>query len=406
MPSVAFGNEEHSFSIEAGDKLIIAEPSDDVPLLKESVFHERLKGTGFGSYIKNRPLVIVNDAFRPTPTGTVLSHLKKWYPEFQADYLIACGNHPAPDDDDIAKIFSGYIRGESENIFIHNSRDPESMCNAGEFEGRPVFINKLLFEYSSIIIIGSVEPHYFAGFTGGRKSIIPGLADLETTRRNHAHAVSLDAQPMRLKGNPMAENLQDLVDAISLPPLISIQLVLNRKHEIIDAYAGDLKSSFDNAVSKVEDLYSHKSPHPFDLVIAEMRPPLDRNLYQLQKAVENCQMAVADGGTVLAVSSCYEGVGNDEFYHLAGKLFDESMVLSHAAMDNPPMGIHKLSRIIMMSKRISVKALTGLKQEIVKQIYWEPAVSIDAEIQKLRNKKEKINILIVRDAGQMVAKLD
>ncbi|MEE9443071.1 MAG: lactate racemase domain-containing protein [candidate division Zixibacteria bacterium] len=404
MPSVAFGNEQHSFSIESGDTLIIAEPSDDVPLLDETVFQERLKEAGFDSFIENRPLVIVNDAFRPTPTGTVLSHLKKWYPEFQADYLIACGNHPAPDDDDVAMIFSGYKLGEGERIFSHDSRNPESMRNGGEFERRPVLVNKLLFEYPAIIIIGSVEPHYFAGFTGGRKSIIPGLADFETTRRNHALAVSPEAQPLRLNGNPMAENLQDLIDIISLPPLISIQLVLNRNHKIIDAFAGDLKTSFDEAVSIVEDLYAYKASHSFDLVIAEMLPPLDRNLYQLQKAVENCQMVVADGGTVLAVSSCSEGIGNDEFYRLAGKLSDESMVLSHAAMDNPPMGIHKLSRIIMMSKRINVRALTGLKPEIVEQIYWEPAVSIDAEIQKLRYQKENLNILIVRDAGQMVAK--
>lgn len=406
MPSVAFGNEECSFSIGSGDVLIVAEPRDDVPLLNESLFQQRLKDTGFGSLINNRPLVIVNDAFRPTPTGIVLSHLKKFYPDFQADYLIACGNHPAPDDNDIDKIFSGYNRGENERVFSHNSRDPESMCNGGDFEGRPILINKLLFEYPAIIIIGSVEPHYFAGFTGGRKSIIPGLADLETTRRNHANAVSLEAQPLRIKGNPMAENLQDLVNSVSLPALRSIQLVLNRKHEIIDAFAGDLKSSFESAVAIVEDLYSYKSSRPFDLVIAEMLPPLDRNLYQLQKAVENCQMAVTDGGTVLAVSRCHEGVGNDEFYRLAGKLYDESMVFESAALENPPMGIHKLSRIISMSKRISVKAMTGLKQEMVKQVYWEPAVSIDAEIQKLRNKKEKLNILIVRDAGQMVAKLD
>ncbi|MFH1701134.1 MAG: lactate racemase domain-containing protein [Candidatus Zixiibacteriota bacterium] len=406
MPSVAFGNEEHSFSIESGDTLIIAEPSDDVPLLNESVFLERLKIAGFEDLTKNRLMVIVNDAFRPTPTGIVLSQLKKWYPDFQADYVIATGNHPVPDEEEISQIFNGYNRNDNEKIFVHDSRGPETMQNSGEFSGNPIYLNRLLFEYPSIMVIGSVEPHYFAGFTGGRKSIIPGLADFETIRRNHAHAISLDAQPLRLTGNPMAENLQYLIDGVSLPPLISIQLVLNRKHEIIDAFAGELKSSFEEAVAIVEDLYAHKSPHPFDLVIAEMRPPLDRNLYQLQKAVENCQMAVADGGTILAVSSCNEGIGNDEFYRLASKLSDEDMVLSHAAMDNPPMGIHKLSRIVMMSKRINVKALTGLKHEIVKQVFWEPAVSIDAEIQKLRKQKENLNILIVRDAGHMVVKLD
>ena len=354
---------------------------------------------------RGKPLVVINDAFRPTPSGTVLSHIKKYYPDFEADYIVACGNHPSPDDDEVATIFEGFERPDSSALFFHDSRDDDSMVPVGEMDGQPLLLNKKLFDYPAIIIIGSVEPHYFAGYTGGRKSLIPGLCDIESTRRNHALAVSLEAKPMRLKGNPVAENLERLLDLTELPPLFSIQIVSGRNRRILGSFCGELKNSFAEAVAFSEQVYAFGFDRQFDLVIAEMLPPLDHNLYQMQKAIENCAEAVRDGGTLVAVSSCQEGIGNNEFYKLAVKLQNEEMVLSQAQRSHPPLGMHKLSRIVEMSKRISVKALTGLKQEIVEQVFLEPAVSLEAEMQKLRHGEDKsIEILLVRDAGLLVAK--
>jgi nickel-dependent lactate racemase len=123
--------------------------------------------------------------------------------------------------------------------------------------------------------------------------------------------------------------------------------------------------------------------------------------------MENTAAAVKNGGTLLAVSACREGIGNDEFYQLAGRLTNEEMVLSHSELDNPPMGIHKLSRIVRLSERINIRALTGLKNEILEQVFFEPAVSIEAEIQKLKQAGiEQIDILLVRDAGLLAVKME
>jgi len=109
----------------------------------------------------------------------------------------------------------------------------------------------------------------------------------------------------------------------------------------------------------------------------------------------------------VAVSTCSNGIGNDEFYNLAARLGNEEMVLSHADMENPPLGIHKLSRIVRLARRIKVKALTGLASEIVRRVFIEPAMSLDAEIQALKEESKKtVDILLVRDAGLLVAKLD
>jgi len=408
MPKVSFGDEHLIFELEPGDSLTEVEPFDSDLNWDIESFPTGLGGALFNDIISGgRPLVVLNDAYRPTPSGIILKEIKKIYPDFRADYIIATGNHPAPSNDAVNEIFGGFERSPDSQLFFHDSRKIDDMVKVGEFEGQPLFLNKLLFEYPAIIVIGSVEPHYFAGFTGGRKSLIPGLSDIESNRRNHARAVSFDAQPLRLKGNPVHENLMKLIALTDLPLLISIQIVAGRNQKIIEVFCGDLKSSFTNAVALSERVYSFKPEKEYDLVIAEMRPPLDRNLYQLQKAIENCAAAVADEGTLVAVSQCSEGIGNEEFYDLAGRLQNEEMVLSYSEMENPPLGIHKLSRIIEMKKRFDVKALTGLKHEILEQVFIEPAVSLGAEIQKLKTKdKEQIDILLVRDAGLLATKSD
>lgn len=408
MPNVAYGNEHIDFETEPGDTLTEKEPDNDVEPLDDDDFRKAFEAARFDDFLGHgKPLVVVNDAFRPTPTGQVLSQINSWYPDFRADFIVACGNHPAPDSDDLAEIFRGYALPSESKVMVHDSQDLDSMEAVGELDGQTLYVNRSLFEYPAVLIIGSVEPHYFAGYTGGRKSLVPGLSDIEINRANHARAVSAEAQPLRLKGNPVAENLDRLLELINLPNLLSIQLVTGCDQKIRGCFVGSLAESFAQAVTLAERIYSFECRSQYDLVIAEARKPLDRNLYQLQKAIENTAGAVRDGGTLLAVSECREGIGNDEFYRLAGRLSNEDMVLSHADIDDPPLGIHKLSRIIGLKKRISIRVLSGIKNEILEQVYLEPAVSIEAEIQKLKQgDKKEIDILLVRDAGHLAAKLD
>ena len=98
--------------------------------------------------------------------------------------------------------------------------------------GEEVFINSMLDQAESLCVISSVEPHYFAGFTGGRKSFFPGLTDLATIERNHNLANSLEAQPMRIAGNPVAEHMENLLSLIDTSRMLSIQAVLNSKNRI------------------------------------------------------------------------------------------------------------------------------------------------------------------------------
>lgn len=406
MTEIRFGTQQLPLEIRPGDSLTIKEPADDFPEWSPDSLLQSLRDGGFAEFLKwGRPLVVVNDAFRPTPTGRILGTIQSFFPDFRADFIVACGNHPAPDPREIETIFDGYAMPADSQVLIHDSHDLGAMVPAGHIDGQTVFLNRSLFVYPAVMVIGSVEPHYFAGFTGGRKSLIPGLCDEQTTRRNHALAISPEARPLRLAGNPVAESLDRLMKVLSLPHLFSIQVVTGRKQKILACCCGDLARSFAEAVALSEQVYSFPLEKSYDIVVAEMWPPLDRNLYQMQKGIENCAAAVRDGGALVVVSPCREGIGNDEFYRLAERLQTPEMVLAQAAVENPPLGIHKLCRIVRLSHRISVKALTTLEPHILRRVYLEPVGTLQEERQILIQRGQShIDILLVRDAGVLAAK--
>lgn len=406
MNTIRFGTEHLPLSVMPGDTLAIREPFDDIPAWSTAEFSRRLHQAGFSPFLdRGKPLVVVNDAFRPTPTGRVLAAIQKAHPDFRADFIVACGNHPAPRPNEIERIFAGYAIPADSRLFFHDAHDPRAMVPAGIVDGQTIHLNRILFDYPAVIVIGSVEPHYFAGFTGGRKSLIPGLSDEQTTRRNHALAVSPEAQPLRLTGNPVANHLDRMMAAVTWPPLFSIQLVTGRDQTLLDCFCGDLASSFTEAVALSTQAHSFPLDRTYDLVIAEIRPPLDRNLYQLQKGVENCAAAVAEGGTLIVVSPCREGIGNDEFYCLAERLSTAEAVVTAAAAENPPLGIHKLSRVVALSRRITIKALTVLDPLVLRRVFLEPAGTLQEERQHFQKRgSQHVSILLVRDAGVLVAK--
>ena len=408
MSTVAYGTGQISFQLGPGDSLTEREQSDGGTTWNTDRFLQSLSKAGFDRFLSGgRLLVVINDAFRSTPTGKILSQIAKVYPDFRGDFIVACGNHPAPSAADVSSILDGYRRPDESRVFFHNSRDFGSMAAVGTLDGYALHLNRLLFEYGAVLIIGSVEPHYFAGYTGGRKSLIPGLADVDSTRRNHALAVSREAQPLRLEGNPVAEHLERMLALVKLPNLFSIQIVTGRNHQVLDCFCGDLQRSFAEAAAFSRQVYSFAAPQLFDIVIAEMRPPLDRNLYQMQKGIENTAAAVRDDGVMVVISACSEGVGNDEFLQLARRLQRPEAVLAQAGTDQPPLGIHKLSRMVELSQRIRVKALTGLAPEIVRQVFIEPTASINDELDGLRSGgRNHLDILLVRDAGMLVVQVE
>jgi len=177
-------------------------------------------------------------------------------------------------------------------------------------------INRMVTEAGSILVIGSVEPHYFAGFTGGRKSFLPGVASHRTIERNHEGALSPRSRVLSLEGNPVHEDMMAAMDILDEVPIFSIQTVLTADHRIYAVAAGDIHDSFRAAVERAKKVFCVRMGRKADIVVTVAAHPMDVDLYQSHKALENGKMALRPGGVIILVSRCREGVGEDQFYRL------------------------------------------------------------------------------------------
>jgi len=358
-------------------------------------------------------LVIVNDGHRSTPTAAILDWLERLDRRIitSPKFLVAAGSHEPPSTEHYQKIFGHFWETVKDRVSYHDAHNRQAMTLVGrdEFDAE-VYLNKAVTDNERVLIIGSVEPHYFAGFTGGRKALFPGLTDFETIARNHNLANSLEARPMRLAGNPMAEHLESLLDLVDTSHITTIQTTSDSHGNISGVFCGSLRDTFKRAVVASGEFCLHQARGKYDAAIGEMLPPLDKNLYHAQKALENIQMGVRDGGAVVVVSACSDGIGSDFFYRLADNWDRQNNCASDGKQH---FGSHKLSRVNAMSRRLKVGIYSELEPDVTRHVFYEPVDDIESFISRVgegRGSKEhktdagRLRLAVVHDAGNTVLK--
>ncbi len=377
----------------------------DRPISFEDFHNELSDAGGIGYFSSTAPLMVVNDAYRKTPTSSILKWLSQIDPALldRASFLVATGTHNAPTEDHLKTIFGEHLKRVRPRVLVHDCRDLSGMIMVGKdrFDAE-VYVNSAVLEHSSVCLISSVEPHYFAGLTGGRKSVFPGLADFATVERNHNLANSLDAAPLRLNGNPVAEHLDSLMEMVKVRSLFSIQTVLDSQGDMAAVFCGDNEPAFSRAAIYAERMFAHKVDKAYDAVLCELKAPLDENLYQAQKALENCQAAVADGGTAIVLSACEGGVGSEHFFNLADSWDRERNCAADGGLH---FGSHKLSRVNSMSRRMRPCIHSTLPADTVRRVFYEPLDDVQGFLDKAGTGSEPFRLAVVRDAGHTVLTL-
>jgi nickel-dependent lactate racemase len=332
-------------------------------------------------------LFIVNDGTRPTPTAKILDIIYDNIKDKNVKFIIATGVHRAPTEEEFQFIFGGHLTGLRDRIFIHDAKKEEDMVFIGKSKNdTEMYVNKLGVEADKIVIISSVEPHYFAGYTGGRKSFLPGIASYKTIEQNHRFAMRKEAQPLVLEGNPVNDDMEDAIKTIMDKEIFSIMAVLDRHQNIYAATAGHIYDSFHAAIEKANEVFAVKIDSRADVVVSVAPYPMDVDLYQSQKAIENGKMALKEGGIIILVSKCRDGIGDETFYKLLASSSNAEEVLS--TIDKGyKLGYHKAARIVEASKKGEIWAVTDLEDEIIEKAFMKPFPSIqealDAAILKM-----------------------
>jgi len=325
-------------------------------------------------------LIIVNDGARHTPTATILKRIGPIFSKADFEFLVATGSHRPPTELELKSIFGPFYQTHRSRISIHDCRNKSELELVGKTSyGTRIIISRRILHNSKILVIGSVEPHYFAGFTGGRKALIPGAAGYETIEQNHSHAMSELSEPMKLNGNPVHEDMEEAVKILD-KDIFSIQVVQDIQNRIVAAFAGNIQESMHAAADKARAVYGISVLQKADIVMAVAVPPLDSNLYQAQKAMEHARMILNPGGILILVSACYEGIGPDAFYRLlsAHRNFDaviEKIQLKYR------LGHHKAAKWISLSHQASsLHGVTQLDPRILKAIHMTPFTSVQEAV--------------------------
>lgn len=323
--SIGFGHKPQEVEIEDSLIMGILEPNEiQLGLTGEEEVKRSLKnpiGTGRLSQIvkKGEKVVIVtSDITRPLPSYKIIpSILDELYevgvsPE-DITVVFALGSHRPHTQEEIIQLVGERVYKEVKCI---DSDANDSVSMGITKGGTPVDVFRVVAEADRRICIGNIEYHYFAGYSGGAKAIMPGVSTPAAIQANHRNMVLDDAKVGRLIDNPVRDDLNEAIQYCPIDFIVNV--VLNEKKEIIFSVAGDYIKAHRVGCEFLDKIYKKQLQEKADIVIVSQGgAPKDINLYQTQKALANAEHAVKDGGIIILVGSCKEGFGS--------KIFEEWM---------------------------------------------------------------------------------
>jgi nickel-dependent lactate racemase len=386
-------SEVQSVSLQKGLTQAIENPLDSPPLT------EFLKGC-------RSLLVLINDETRPTPTGGVLEFLWSEISAYPMKIMVATGIHKKSSEEGCRRIFGPLWEEVKKRVLFHDCRQEGGMIFLGETSrGTRVLINQEIMMADRLLVIGSVEPHYFAGYTGGRKAIIPGVAAYSSIVANHSLAMDLNARPLRLTGNPVHEDLEEALCLLSVPPIFSLMLVLTPEHGLYAAYSGSIQETLVQAAQKADEVFTLPFQQKADILISVVFPPLDLDLYQSQKPIEHGKIALKEDGILILVMPCPQGPGPADFQELIVQTGNPEK--ARALLDQPyRLGHHRLTRNLrFLEQGGQVWGITDLNPLFLSQTFIRPRPSLQKAVDMAliqKGKGAKVNVLL--NAGLCVPK--
>ena len=347
-------------------------------------------------------LFIVNDATRPTPTARVLDVLRDELAGLEVRFIIATGIHRAPTEEEYRQIFGAHYDTYEDRIHAHDSRKEEDMVLLGESaNGTEMWVNRLGVEAHKIVIIGSVEPHYFAGYTGGRKSFLPGIASYKTIEQNHKLALKPASRTLALEGNPVHE---DMVDALGVvkKEIFSIMTVLDKDHRIYAATAGHIDDAFFAAVGKANEVFAVPVAEKADIVVSVVKYPADIDLYQAQKGIDNAKLALEEGGILILVAKCRCGVGEESFVNLLSSSDTPGAVLD-TIEEGYVLGYHKAAKMAEIGLWAQTWGVTDLDADLLRKIFIRPFRSLQEAVDEaMAEQGDDAKVLFLLDGSLTV----
>jgi nickel-dependent lactate racemase len=331
-------------------------------------------------------LIVVSDATRATGSAQVINLLvrrliQNGIQPGDIAIIFATGIHRAVRPEEKIELLTSFI-AQRVRTLNHDAYDPAQLIEIGTMErGTPIEVNRALTEFSKVIITGAVGFHYFAGFTGGRKSICPGLASARTIESTHMLALDFERGGRRLgvgtallDGNAVSDECERVARIIK--PVFSINAIVNDHGRVEKIFAGHWRAAHRKACADYVAGHSACIPEKRDVVIVSCGgAPYDINMIQAHKALDMAAHACADGGTIVFLAECGDGLGRADFM----KWFEseDSRALENRLRTGYEVNGQTAWTLLTKTERFKVRVLTDLSVEQTRAMRMTKVNSID-----------------------------
>ena len=360
---------------------------------------------------KNNIVIIASDHTRPVPSKIIipqmLGEIRKGNPDADITILIATGCHRGTTKQELINKFGEEIVA-NEKIYVHDCDEKEMLVNVGVLpSGGQCEINKIALEADLLVAEGFIEPHFFAGFSGGRKSVLPGIAGRTTVLANHCSEFVADknARTGILENNPIHNDMIWAARQAKLSFIVNV--VLNAEKQPIFAVAGDLEDAHKKGTDFIASLCAVKAV-PADIVISTNGGyPLDQNVYQAVKGMTAAEATVKEGGVIIMLAISNDGIGGDHFYRqLADERdIDKTIKTILSRSRNETLPDQWMTQILLrILKRAKVIYVSEVDANIIEDMHMIPAKSLEEAIDMAKNMlaKENVTITAIPDGVSVV----
>jgi nickel-dependent lactate racemase len=297
-------------------------------------------------------------------------------------FLVGTGAHRAHTDKENIDNFGEEIV-KNYPVISHDC-DKNNVSLGSLSTGNELQVDKVWADSDVKILTGLITTHYFGGFSGGRKGVLPGIAGRETIRKNHAMIVHPDVDIAKTKGNPISDEMDEAAKKAGVDFIMNV--VINDKKEIVKIVAGDLEKAYQEGWKSCRKLYLVPFKDKADAVFACAGGyPKDVSLYQSQKTINNAKLVLKEGGTIVLISECREGIGSDTF---ARWLMEATTLDGLLATDSARIvvGGHTAVGNAKVLKKFDILVVSGMKREDLEKRFYKYADGIDEAIDWVKKK--------------------
>lgn len=326
--------------------------------------------------------VVTSDITRPMPTYRVMPALldELYAGGVRAEditLVFALGSHRKHTEEEQKKLAGERAWREIRCV----DADPADCVHLGTTKaGTPVDITRVVAEADRRICLGNIEYHYFAGYSGGAKAIMPGVSTRDAIQANHSMMVRPEACAGALETNPLRMDIEEAGEICGIDFILNV--VLGEHKEILKAVAGHPVAAHRAGCRFLDTIYLKELPQAADIVlVSQGGAPKDLNLYQTQKALDNARHAVRPGGVIVLIGSCKEGLGERVFEQWMTQSESPDAMIERIGRDFQ-LGGHKAAAIAMTLKKAEIYLVSDLEDDFVRSIFLTPQPDVQMALDR------------------------